>query len=96
MVGEYVLNNHKIDPHKDIDLIQNIDFANIANAFASGTGEYVQLFEPQASLFEKKASAISWLRSRRIRPGSLHDFYGKTKLSEKTWRHSRQIYKSYL
>ncbi len=59
MVGEYVLNKHKIDPHKDIDLIQNIDFANIANAFASGTGEYVQLFEPQASLFEKKASAIS-------------------------------------
>lgn len=54
MVGEYVLNKHKIDPHKDIDLIQNIDFANIANAFASGTGEYVQLFEPQASLFEKK------------------------------------------
>lgn len=65
MVGEYVLNKHKIDPHKDIDLIQNIDFANIANAFASGTGEYVQLFEPQASLFEKKASAISLLHSEK-------------------------------
>lgn len=35
-----------------MDLIQNIDFANIASAFASGTGEFVQLFEPQASIFE--------------------------------------------
>ncbi|PQP90476.1 ABC transporter substrate-binding protein [Paenibacillus sp. AR247] len=36
------------------NLIQNIDFANIASAFLSGTGEYVQLFEPQASIFEKE------------------------------------------
>jgi len=54
MVGEYVLKSHGIDPHKDLELIQNIDFANIPNAFASGTGEYVQLFEPQASIFEKQ------------------------------------------
>ncbi|MEI5908785.1 ABC transporter substrate-binding protein [Bacillus spongiae] len=52
MVGEYVLKQNGIDPHKDLDLIQNIDFANIANAFASGTGDYVQLFEPTASIFE--------------------------------------------
>ena len=54
MVGEYVLKKHGIDPHNDLNLIQNIDFANIANAFISGTGEYVQLFEPQASMFEKE------------------------------------------
>src|SRR3954468_18857994 len=54
MVGEFVLKKHGIDPHKDLNLIQNIDFANIANAFISGTGDYVQLFEPQASLFEKE------------------------------------------
>src|SRR3954462_5589560 len=42
MVGEYVLKKHGIDPHKDLNLIQNIDFANIANAFISGTGDYVQ------------------------------------------------------
>lgn len=35
-------------------MIQNIDFANIAGAFASGTGDYVQLFEPQASIFERE------------------------------------------
>lgn len=54
MVGEYVLTNHGINPHKDVKLIQNIDFANIANAFASGTGDYVQLFEPTASIFERE------------------------------------------
>ncbi|WP_066063261.1 ABC transporter substrate-binding protein [Neobacillus soli] len=54
MVGEFVLKKHGIDSHKDLTLIQNIDFANIANAFASGTGEFVQLFEPTASIFEKE------------------------------------------
>jgi len=54
MVGEFVLKKHGIDPHKDLNLIQNIEFANIATAFASGTGEYVQLFEPTASVFEQE------------------------------------------
>ncbi|AZB44072.1 ABC transporter substrate-binding protein [Bacillus sp. FJAT-42376] len=54
MAGEFVLKKHGINPHKDLNLIQNIDFANIANAFASGTGDYVQLFEPTASIFEKE------------------------------------------
>ncbi len=54
MVGEYVLKKHGIDPHNDMELIQNIDFANIANAFASGKGDYVQLFEPTASIFEQE------------------------------------------
>ncbi|SDH64009.1 NitT/TauT family transport system substrate-binding protein [Alteribacillus persepolensis] len=52
MTGEFVLKQNHIDPHQDLTLIQNIDFANIANAYASGTGEYVQLFEPQATMFE--------------------------------------------
>lgn len=34
MVGEYVLKQHGIDPRNDLNLIQNVDFANIANAFA--------------------------------------------------------------
>lgn len=54
MVGEFVLKKHGIDPHNDMTLIQNIDFANVPNAFASGTGDYVQLFEPTASIFEKE------------------------------------------
>lgn len=54
MVGEFVLKKNGIDPQQDLNLIQNIDFANIAPAFASGTGEFVQLFEPTASVFEKE------------------------------------------
>lgn len=54
MVGEFVLKKHGIDPQNDLNLIQNIDFANISSAFAGGTGEFVQLFEPQASIFEKE------------------------------------------
>lgn len=54
MAGEFVLKSHGIDPQNDLTLIQNIDFANIANAFASGTGDYVQLFEPTASVFEEE------------------------------------------
>jgi NitT/TauT family transport system substrate-binding protein len=54
MVGEYVLKKHNINPRTDLKLIQNIEFKNIASAFASGTGEYVQLFEPTASQFEQE------------------------------------------
>ncbi|ADU31568.1 ABC transporter substrate-binding protein [Evansella cellulosilytica] len=53
MVGEYVLKQNGIEPHEDLELIQNIDFGNIPSAFASGTGDYVQLFEPQATQFEE-------------------------------------------
>lgn len=54
MVGEFVLKKHGIDPHEDLDLSQNIDFANIPGAFVSGDYEFVQLFEPTASVLEKE------------------------------------------
>lgn len=54
MVGEYVLKKHGIHPQNDLQLIQNIEFKNIAASFASGTGDFVQLFEPEASRFEQE------------------------------------------
>ncbi|MNZ59872.1 NMT1/THI5 like protein [compost metagenome] len=54
MAGEFTLKKHGIDPQKDLELIQNIEFANIAAAFASGTGQFVQLFEPAASILERE------------------------------------------
>lgn len=55
MVGEFVLKQHGVNPHEDLeDLIQHIDFANIPGAFASGDAQFVQLFEPTASVFEKE------------------------------------------
>ena len=54
MAGEFVLKKQGINPQTDLELIQNIDFANISTAFASGTGDFVQLFEPTASVFEQE------------------------------------------
>jgi NitT/TauT family transport system substrate-binding protein len=54
MAGEFTLKKYNINPKQDLKLIQNIDFANIPSAFVSGTGEYVQLFEPQATMLEKE------------------------------------------
>ncbi|WP_240633010.1 ABC transporter substrate-binding protein [Paenibacillus montanisoli] len=54
MAGEFTLKKHGIDPHNDLELIQNVEFANIVPAFTSGTGEYVQLFEPSATLLEQQ------------------------------------------
>ncbi|MFD2115857.1 ABC transporter substrate-binding protein [Paenibacillus yanchengensis] len=56
MVGEFVLKKHQIDPKLDLELIQNVDYGNIPAAFASGTGDYVQLFEPTASIFEREGT----------------------------------------
>lgn len=58
MAGEYVLKKHGIDPHADLELQQNIDFANIPGAFVSGDADYVQLFEPTASVFEKEGKGF--------------------------------------
>lgn len=56
MVGEFALKKNNIQPHDDLELIQNVDFGNIPAAFASGTGDYVQLFEPTASIFEREGT----------------------------------------
>ena len=52
MVLEYVLRQHGLEPNVDVDVITNIEFAAIPGAFASGTGDFVTLFEPIPSDFE--------------------------------------------
>lgn len=54
MVSEYVQRLHGLKPHKDVKIIQNVDYKNLGNAFAAGTGDYVQLFEPVASKLEQE------------------------------------------
>lgn len=54
MVSEYVQRSHGLDPHKDVKIIQNVDYQHLGSAFASGTGDFAQLFEPYASLLEKE------------------------------------------
>ncbi len=54
MVSEYVQRRNNLIPHKDVKIIQNVDYANLGNAFAAGTGEFAQLFEPIASKLEQE------------------------------------------
>ncbi len=52
MVSEYVQHLNGLKPHEDVEIIQNVEFKNLGPAFASGTGDFVQLFEPVASKME--------------------------------------------
>lgn len=56
MTLEYVLRNHGLQPGKDVNIITNIALTATAGAFKSGTGDYVTLFEPTASILEKDKS----------------------------------------
>ncbi|MGI6019762.1 MAG: ABC transporter substrate-binding protein [Marvinbryantia sp.] len=40
MVFEYILKQHDIDPTKDLEIDQSIDFGSTAAAFSSGQGEF--------------------------------------------------------
>ncbi|HEX3039741.1 MAG TPA: ABC transporter substrate-binding protein [Caproiciproducens sp.] len=52
MTLEYVIRKNGLDPQKDVTLDNSIQFALMAGAFTSGTGDYVALFEPTASSVE--------------------------------------------
>ncbi|RKD23867.1 hypothetical protein BEP19_05410 [Ammoniphilus oxalaticus] len=54
MVSEYVQKENGVTPFQDVKVIQNIDFANLGTAFASGTGDFAHLFEPVASKLEQE------------------------------------------
>lgn len=56
MALEYVLKQNGINPEKDVKMVTNIDFTATAGAFKSGTGDYVALFEPTATMLEKDGS----------------------------------------
>lgn len=56
MSFEYVLKQHGLNPKTDVNLVTNLDFTATAGAFKAGTGEYVTLFEPTASMLEKEGT----------------------------------------
>lgn len=53
MVFEYILKQNNIDPEKDLEINQNIDFGSTAAAFSEGQGDYSVEFEPHATSLEK-------------------------------------------
>jgi len=54
MTLEYVLKKNGVIPGQDVNIITNIQLSATAGAFKSGTGDYVTLFEPTASMLEKE------------------------------------------
>lgn len=53
MTLEYVLRAHGLEPGVDIEVIDSIQFNLMGGAFDGGTGDYVTLFEPTATEFER-------------------------------------------
>lgn len=56
MVLEYILKDHGLTPGKDVEIITNLQFTATAGAFKGGTGDYVALFEPTATMLEQESA----------------------------------------
>ena len=58
MALEYVLRNYGLVNGKNVNIITNIAFTATSGAFKGGTGDYVALFEPTASMLEQDKSGF--------------------------------------
>lgn len=56
MTLNYVLKQNGLEPNVDVEVIDNIQFNLMGGAFEGGTGDYVTLFEPTATQFERNGS----------------------------------------
>ena len=54
MVFEYILKQNGLDPQKDMNIDQSIDFGSTAAAFSGGLGDFSVEFEPSATALEKE------------------------------------------
>ena len=53
MTFEWALRQHGIDPKKDLNIDTSVAFAAMEGAFIGGNGDFVTLFEPNATSVEK-------------------------------------------
>lgn len=53
MALEYVLKKNNLKPGQDVKVITNLAYTATSGAFKAGTGDYVALFEPTASMLEQ-------------------------------------------
>lgn len=56
MVFEYILKQNDIDPEKDLEIDQSIDFGSTAAAFSGGLGDFSVEFEPSATALEQEGA----------------------------------------
>lgn len=54
MTFEWALLENGINPKEDVMVDTSIDFASMSGAFIGGTGDFVNLFEPQALALEQQ------------------------------------------
>ena len=54
MVFVYILKQNGIDPEKDVNIDQSIDFGSTAAAFSGGQADYTVEFEPSATALEQE------------------------------------------
>ena len=54
MTLEYILTKNGINPKKDVTIDTSIAFASMQGAFIGGTGDFVSLFEPNATSIEQE------------------------------------------
>lgn len=54
MVFEYILKQNGMDPMKDLNIDQSIDFGSTGAAFSGGQAEYTVEFEPGATALEEE------------------------------------------
>ena len=54
MTLEYILSKNGINPKNDLVIDTSIAFASMQSAFISGTGDFVSLFEPNATQVERE------------------------------------------
>jgi len=54
MTLEYILRKNGINPTKDLTIDTSVASAAMQGAFIGGTGDFVSLFEPNATLVEKE------------------------------------------
>lgn len=58
MVLEYILHKNNLNPLTHVHIIQNLTYKQIPNVFQGGTGDYVIIYEPLATILEKENSGI--------------------------------------
>ncbi|MEG2914998.1 MAG: ABC transporter substrate-binding protein [Oscillospiraceae bacterium] len=58
MTFEYVIKSKGLNPKTDMNFDDSIQFSLMAGAFAAGTGDYVTLFEPTATMFENEGKGF--------------------------------------
>lgn len=58
MVFEYILKQNGIDPTKDVNIDQSIDFGSTAAAFSGGQADFTVEFEPFATALESEGKGF--------------------------------------